>query len=626
MFFNNSIAFEHLEAICVEIKTERNETFLIVVVYVPSNKVEQMTLLGKLIKEANKSYQNIIVTGDMNAKSTIWGNAEINGAGSILEVIIDEENLLVMNDMLPTYRNSHSVIDLFLVRAHMNRKIKYCQTLNHENVRLDQISVIMDLDDGLDKEEEVIREKYSIKRTDWGKWRDISEEKFSEWNRINHADQSVDKTMETFMEIFHESMDEAVPKVTVKEGSRRKMAPWTSEEVKNSKHELNVAKKKFRRRQTPDNLQSSHEAEEECEKVCDKAKSEWTENICIKINECNDPKEIRQNFKALTTYQGEDAGGVLPLIGLDNKPVFDKAEKCNVLEEVFFGGKHLEGEKFDDTFKAEVERRVKEIAEERDLQGTEDTQYLYRNITMEETEAALQSLRKGKAPGCDLIYTDLLVAAGDELKKAIHEVFHKSWQEGKCPNEWKVASVTFLKKSRKANYHQPSSYRPISLTSCLGKCMEKIIATRLYGFVEHNDILDKEQEGFRRFRGTSQALLRLTQDIKNGFNTKKTTLAAMVDMEKAYDSVWRDGLMYKLDKKGIQGRIWAWLNSFLKDRTASCRLKNQNGDKFVSNVGLPQGSVLSPLLFNIYIEETCKLCMTTGNTTITDQPTDFCLI
>ena len=214
---------------------------------------------------------------------------------------------------------------------------------------------------------------------------------------------------------------------------------------------------------------------------------------------------------------------------------------------------------------------MKEIAEERDLQETEDTQCLNRNITMEETEAALQSLRKGKAPGCDLIYTDLLVAAGDELKKAIHEVFHKSWQEGKCPNEWKVASVTFLKKSGKANYHQPSSYRPISLTSCLGKCIEKIIATRLYGFVEHNDILDKEQEGFRRFRGTSQALLRLTQDIKNGFNTKKTILAAMVDMEKAYDSVWRDGLMYKLDKKGIQGRIWAWLNSFLKDRTASCR-------------------------------------------------------
>ena len=92
----SDLEMDNLEAICVEIKTERNETFLIVVVYVPPNKVEQMTLLGKLIKEANKSYQNIIVTGDMNAKSTIWENAEINGAGSILEGIIDEENLIVI--------------------------------------------------------------------------------------------------------------------------------------------------------------------------------------------------------------------------------------------------------------------------------------------------------------------------------------------------------------------------------------------------------------------------------------------------------------------------------------------------------------------------------------------------
>ena len=121
--------------------------------------------------------------------------------------------------------------------------------------------------------------------------------------------------------------------------------------------------------------------------------------------------------------------------------------------------------------------------------------------------------------------------------------------------------------------------------------------------MEHHNLLDKEQEGFRRFRGTSQALLCFTQAIVNGFNAKESTLAAMVDIEKAYDSVWRDGLLYKLDNKGIQSRMWMWLNSFLHDRTASCKLKQQEGEQFESRVGLPQGSVLSPLLFNRSIED-----------------------
>ncbi|MEW8548699.1 MAG: reverse transcriptase family protein, partial [Candidatus Thiodiazotropha sp.] len=593
---------DNLEALCVEIETDRNEVFFIIVVYVPPNKVEQMTLLGKLVKGASALYRNIIVVGDMNAKSTTWGNTEINGAGNVLESIVDETDLICMNDSLPTYRNSHSVIDLFLVRSHMNRKIRYCQTLTHENVRSDHISVLMDIEDGIEKDEEIIGEKYCIKKIDWQKWEEVSEESFREWNSVICETWDIDQMVESFMKVFHECMNKVVPTVTVRDRNRRSKAPWTNEEVKTTKHDLNKAKKKFRRRQTPNNLNSLRENEEKYEKACEKAKSEWTDNICIKINECRNPKEIWQNFRALTSYQDEEAGGVLPLIDLDKKIVFDPVEKCKVLQEVFFGGKHLEQEDFDDTVKVEVERKVQDIAKQPST-GSDDTDYLNRDITEEETEAALQNLPKGKAPGCDQIYTDILSAAGPELKQAIHCLFCKSWREGKCPKEWKLASVTFLKKNGKTNYHQPSAYRPISLTSCLGKCMEKVIVTRLYGYVEHNCLLDKEQEGFRRFRGTSQALLRITQDIVNGFNRKESTLAVLVDLEKAYDSVWRDGLLYKLHNKGIQGRIWFWLNSFLQDRTASCKLRHQVGDQFISRVGLPQGSVLSPLLFNLFIED-----------------------
>ena len=86
--------------------------------------------------------------------------------------------------------------------------------------------------------------------------------------------------------------------------------------------------------------------------------------------------------------------------------------------------------------------------------------------------------------------------------------------------------------------------------------MERIITSRLEGYVETNDILDEEQEGFRHYRSTTNAFLSLTQSITDGFNEEKCTLAVLIDFEKAYGSVWRERLLVKLLKSGIQGKMW----------------------------------------------------------------------
>ena len=141
------------------------------------------------------------------------------------------------------------------------------------------------------------------------------------------------------------------------------------------------------------------------------------------------------------------------------------------------------------------------------------------------------------------------------------------------------------------------------MTSCLGKCLERIITVRLNGFIEHNKIIDLEQEGFRKFHSKTHALLRLVQDIHNGFNEKESTLVAFIDMEKAFDSVWKDGLLVKMHNLGIRGNVWSWISDFLSDRTARCYLKGSHGEEFATHVGLPQGSVISPILFNIFLQD-----------------------
>ena len=131
----------------------------------------------------------------------------------------------------------------------------------------------------------------------------------------------------------------------------------------------------------------------------------------------------------------------------------------------------------------------------------------------------------------------------------------------------------------------------------------RIVNSRLYAFAEHNELIDKEQEGFREKRGTTHALLRLTQDIFDGFKDGMTTAGIFIDLEKAFDSVWREGLLVKLYKMGVQGKIWTWIQNFLMDREAVCCIKNFTSHTFNTSMGLPQGSVLSPLLFNLYLSD-----------------------
>ena len=114
-------------------------------------------------------------------------------------------------------------------------------------------------------------------------------------------------------------------------------------------------------------------------------------------------------------------------------------------------------------------------------------------------------------------------------------------------------------------------------------------------------LLDPQQEGFRRYHSTTYAVTRLVQSIVNGFNKNNQTLACFVDLAKAFDSVWRPGLMYKLSKIGVSGRLWMWIKNFLHDRTVQCHIGDIIGAIFHTEMGLPQGSVLAPLLFSIFI-------------------------
>lgn len=145
----------------------------------------------------------------------------------------------------------------------------------------------------------------------------------------------------------------------------------------------------------------------------------------------------------------------------------------------------------------------------------------------------------------------------------------------------------------------PDSYRSISLTSCLCKLLERIINKRLKWYIDKNRLLPKFQTGFRNGCSTYDNLIRLGTAINTWFNDKKTTTAVFLNLEKAYDNTWITGLIYKISKLKISGAILRWIQNFLTDRSIAVRVDHSLSSDNKLKRRVPQGCVLSPMLFNI---------------------------
>lgn len=601
----NTDDFERAEVVAIETRINKRITAVVSIYNPPYGAID-----SEVIKYFTDRYTHCIILGDFNSKHLFFGCKRTDYAGEVLFDIAEDCNLHLVNDTgEATYQrwsgivNQHQyseVLDFIFVTRPILAMVQKCEVKG--DLTSDHLPVHLELDRGrgrLDNCPPVYRR--SLKNMNWQNFEQDVIDNLQNDPSLGTPDE-IDNSCDSVSAAINAAVDKNCTTVKIRP------FVWRCSEKTLSLIRL---KRKFRRKTQvyPDNPGYRYAysiLKNRVQKLVKEEKRQSYMQYCETLNE-ERGKGFWQAFHRVTGSGNRKHSSGKTLV-YNNATAETEPEKADVFAQSLAKSHSThEGPIFCNftrrivgacmVRKAHMFKPLSQVANE-----SGDDHSMLENISAQEIWSVISKCKKNSSPGADCISYNILNKCPLGLHETLAQIFNRCLEIGYFPKPWKSALGVMLPKPGK-DHSNPASYRPISLLSCIGKTFERVLTNRVTNDLDSKGFFNRWQRAYRKKCEGVEHIHRLVSEGRAAISKKWCTGAIFLDVEKAFDSVWHDGLRYKLSNIGLPVKMVRILSSFIRDRNISVRQGQTISNPVELKAGTPQGSVLSPLLFLIYVND-----------------------